>query len=310
MLDDEDFKSLKTGAQLGLPFNQAAPHISASRLDEVVKQYPPADALAQKLGFRIVLREKSRSSSQNNAHVIFPHPEKHKNITFNSYRDCVEAAVKLGISLKGANLCDTHNRFNELDPSKDEQSPAGRREIKKRQSLRNGHYDGADFRNVICERVDFSNSSLRNANFSGDIDPISINKKEHHHRMLTEMANVIFDGCDLSHATFINCILDSASFRRGMNEEGTMVNPKLDHSIFKDNKADHLRIDSASVKEIRWQGEQFYNLTVNNVDFREMIAFPIFQIDSMRGCEFAQGLRPTGRRMPAPVSHMKTDAQF
>ncbi len=304
-MTDQTKSSGNKNEQLALPFNDAAPYIGTQSLDDVRKQYPPADALAQKLKFRIVLRHKARLSAQNSDHVIFPHPEKHEGIVFNSYKDCVEAAIKLGISLKNADLRETHNSFNELDLSDEEKSL-----IKTKISLQNGVYDGADFRNVICERVNFSNSSLRHVDFSGDIDPISINKKEHHHRMLSEMARVVFDGCDLSHTKFINCILDNASFGRAMDDNGAMINPALDHTVLKESQANNIKIDRASVKAINWQGERFYNFTVHDVDFREMTAFPIFQIDTMRGCQFAQGLRPTGTKTPALVSRIKTDARF
>lgn len=235
---------------------------------------PDQDLMSMPLKFRIVSRLKTGSQA-----VLFSDPDH----PFYSFKDCVEEAIRRGIDLSYADLTDPFDGLEILRANKE------KREINrfkfKRLSLAYGHYDGGVFKNSFIEGVDFSGSSLKRCDFSGDYTRQDL---EDHHCIgyTTEGAGADFSGCDLSYTKFDNAILSESRFSTLIDYEKEkralclLDQTKFHHTDLRHARFSFARLDNPIFEPVSKNDIQ--GLQFECCDFSNTYAFPYMYKDAIR----------------------------
>lgn len=249
--------------------------------------------------FRIVRRQKLGGEK-----LIFPtkeHIYRLKGIDqFESFKDCVQEAIALGVSLQGADLTDMIDLA--YINAQDEETQT---KIKQASSLENGDYEGADFRNCLAEGVHFSGSNLKKADFSGRMDQEQI-EKSGYNGYTTELSRASFSGCNVSGAIFDNAILERANFGQGLDETLSPIDCQASGASFKQVNLAHARFSKTTLSgaTISVGRESFIrNAYFDNINFKGVAQFPFYTVDPdrYRNCQFPEGFSAPKPPRRAPL---------
>ena len=169
--------------------------------------------------FRIVRRTKSAGDRE-----IFPTKrdlnklgiKSLEDAKFNSFKECVEAAIQCGVSLNGADLTNTLGLLEKLELP--ETGANGIQNKIKLYSLAGGDYRGGDFRNTNISGINFSDSLLDDCDLSGDKSCSEL-EKNGYKGLTTEAENVKFSGCSMKRIKLNNAVLNGAEFSVGVGTD-------------------------------------------------------------------------------------------
>ena len=267
----------RKGGQLELPLEKGlAENQPLSWEEKIQKAFPDRQAFAPvrevfgphtSLHFRIVKRG---GSSSNPDDIIYPRYE-HKVLPFDSFRDCVEAAIRDGVSLKNADLSNPYHLafIEKFDLDK---APDLKKELNARASLRDGFYEDGDFENVMAQGVDFSGSKMARCHFHGHASPQQV-RDNNLSAAMAELEYTKFNGCDLTDARFENAVLNNAEFAIAYNYDTEKTNNAvLNNACFTSCELHGTSIRTPKCNGLSLDKSNNGRLSVDNIDFNHCAA--------------------------------------
>lgn len=259
--------------QLELPLEKGlAENQPLSWEERIEKAFPDRKPLAPlrdafgpntSLHFRIIKRG---GSSSNPDDVIYPRYE-HKVLPFDTFRDCVEAAIRDGVSLKDANLSDPYH-MDFIEKFDMDKNPDLKKELRERSSLQDGFYEDGDFDNVMAQGVDFSGSKMAHCTFRG-IASFKQVRENNLSAAMCELEFTKFNGCDLTDAHFENAVLKNAEFSVSFNYETEKTQEVvLNNTAFTSCEMYNTSIRTPKCTGLSIDKSNQGRLIVDNIDFK------------------------------------------
>lgn len=255
--------------------------------------------------FRIIKRSKFGKNERlfpTKDHLENLHIKSLEEARFSNFKQCVEAAVKLGISLNGADLTNSLDAVDLLEINSKETNAKI-----KLYSLSGGDYTGGDFRNTYCVGVNFADSLLDYCNFSGDFTQRELDERDIN-GLTTEAERAVFSGCSLKNTQFNNAVLNHAEFNTSIGAHSDLIkatycdltNAKLTNTCLRFASFSSVKLgqftqisvlDDRDIETAHFRNIDFSVMAFSSEAPQERAAFPFYMVrpSHYSNCTFPEG---------------------